>query len=55
MKKNDIFSEFKGALTEQFILQEMLSQTQYVPYYYSSDTSTLGEFYKLNLVNPFDL
>lgn len=41
IEKNDIFSEFKGALTEQFILQEMLSQTQYVPYYYSSDTSTL--------------
>lgn len=41
LEKNDIFSEFKGALTEQFILQELLSQTQYVPYYYSSDTSTL--------------
>ena len=37
---NEIFVEFKGALTEQFVLQQLISDTQYTPYYYSGDKST---------------
>lgn len=35
---NDVFVEFKGALTEQFVLQELLVETLYTPYYYTSDS-----------------
>lgn len=36
---NDIFTEFKGALTEQYAMQQLL--LNYVPYYYSKPKSTL--------------
>ena len=36
---NDIFVEFKGALTEQFVLQELIAGNQYIPYYYSGEKS----------------
>lgn len=36
---NDIFTEFKGALTEQYVLQQMICETEYTPYYYSSEKS----------------
>ena len=37
---NEIFVKFKGALTEQFVLQQLISDTIYTPYYYSGDKST---------------
>ena len=37
---NRIFSEFKGALTEQFVLQQLNSIREYVIYYWSSERST---------------
>ena len=37
---NSIFTEFKGALTEQYVLQEIKSCTKYTPYYFSEDKST---------------
>ena len=40
LEGNDIFVEFKGALTEQFVLQELVAETEYTPYYYATDTST---------------
>ncbi len=39
IKGSDIFTEFKGALTEEYVLEEILSSTQYTPYYYSGDKS----------------
>ena len=36
---NDLFVEFKGALTEQYVLQELISSTDYTPYYYGTDTA----------------
>jgi hypothetical protein len=36
---NRMFTEFKGALTEQYVLQQLISQLGVKPYYYSSDTS----------------
>ena len=37
---NDVFVEFKGALTEQYVLQELKAMTSYTPYYYSGEKST---------------
>lgn len=37
---NDIFVEFKGALTEQYVLQQLIASTDYTPYYYSGEKST---------------
>lgn len=37
---NDIFTEFKGALTEQFVLQEIMAVTSYTPFYFSGEKST---------------
>lgn len=40
VKGNEIFVEFKGALTEQYVLQELLATTDYKPYYFSGEKST---------------
>ncbi len=37
LKGNDIFVEFKGALTEQYVLSEILSQTDYKPFYFGTE------------------
>ncbi|MBP3200097.1 MAG: DUF4143 domain-containing protein [Lachnospiraceae bacterium] len=37
---DDIFVEFKGILTEQFVLQEIKSAIDYFGYYYTNKTST---------------
>ncbi|MBQ7158516.1 MAG: ATP-binding protein [Treponema sp.] len=37
---NDVFVEFKGALTEQYVLQEIKATTSYTPYYYSGEKAT---------------
>ncbi len=39
---NAIFTEFKGALTEQYVLQQLVFDTEYTPYYYS-ETKSEGE------------
>ncbi|MGN0325760.1 MAG: ATP-binding protein [Lachnospiraceae bacterium] len=39
---NSIFVEFKGALTEQYVLQQLIAGTEYTPYYYS-ETKAEGE------------
>ncbi len=39
---NSIFVEFKGALTEQYVLQQLIDGTEYTPYYYS-ETKSEGE------------
>lgn len=40
LEGNDIFVEFKGALTEQYVLQQIVSDTKYTPYYYAGEKST---------------
>ena len=37
---NDVFIEFKGALTEQYVFQELKAMTSYTLYYYSGEKST---------------
>lgn len=40
LEGNEIFTEFKGALTEQYALQELISETEYSPYYYATSSAT---------------
>src|SRR5690554_5137381 len=40
LQKNKLFTEFKGALTEQFILQQLISENGIHPNYWSNDTSS---------------
>lgn len=39
LEGNEIFKEFKGALTEQYVLQQLIADTDYTPYYYGTDTA----------------
>lgn len=39
LHKNKLFTEFKGALTEQFVLQQLMSEMGIHPNYWSNDTS----------------
>lgn len=38
LEGNQIFTEFKGALTEQFVLQQLVSDTGLTPYYLSDES-----------------
>ncbi|MBP3610478.1 MAG: ATP-binding protein [Lachnospiraceae bacterium] len=40
LEGNEIFQEFKGALTEQYVLQELVAGTSYTPYYFAGENST---------------
>lgn len=40
LEGNAVFVEFKGALTEQYVLQQIISDTKYNPYYYAGEKST---------------
>ncbi len=39
LKGNDVFTEFKGALTEQYVCQQLLAETEAVPFYWSAEAS----------------
>ena len=40
---NDIFVDFKGALTEQYVLQQIVSDTPYTPFYYGTEKATFEQ------------
>ena len=39
LERNRAFVEFKGALTEQYVLQQLIAETPYRMYYYSTEKS----------------
>ena len=39
LEGNKTFVEFKGALTEQYVCQQLCADTSYTPYYFSSDSN----------------
>lgn len=43
LEGNEIFVEFKGALTEQYVLQQLISDTPYTPYYYGTEKATFEQ------------
>lgn len=44
LEGSDIFVEFKGAMTEQYVLQQILAETSYTPYYYSVSSHNEVDF-----------
>jgi len=40
LENNKIFEEFKGALTEQYVLQQLITNREIKPYYWSAENST---------------
>lgn len=40
LEGNAVFTEFKGALSEQYVLQQIVSDTEYTPYYFAGSKST---------------
>ncbi|MDY6415755.1 MAG: AAA family ATPase [Succinivibrio dextrinosolvens] len=38
-----LFIEFKGAFTEQYVLQQIVSDTEYSPYYYGTESATFKQ------------
>lgn len=43
LEGNDIFVEFKGALTEQYVLQQLISDTPYTPFYFGTEKATFEQ------------
>ncbi len=48
---NALFVEFKGALTEQYVLQELVASTPYTPYYYGSERATFEQDFLIQKEN----
>ena len=44
LEGNRLFMEFKGALTEQYVYQQLIAETGYTPYYFSSSSHTEIDF-----------
>ena len=40
LDKNDLFKEFKGALTEQYVLQQLKTMKEITPYYWTNDRNS---------------
>lgn len=49
LEKDEIFVEFKGAFTEQYVLQQLICNTQYTPYYYGTDKSTFEQDFMIQM------
>lgn len=41
--------EFKGALTEQYVLQQLISDTPYTPYYYGTVKSNFEQDFMIQM------
>ncbi|MBP3743450.1 MAG: ATP-binding protein [Treponema sp.] len=55
---NTLFVEFKGALTEQYVEQELVASTPYTAYYYGSEKATFEQDFliqKENKVVPIEV
>ncbi len=40
LRGNNVFTEFKGALTEQYVFQQMIAETDYTMHYFATEKST---------------
>ena len=43
LEGNEIFVEFKGALTEQYVLQQIIADTDYTPFYFGTEKATFEQ------------
>lgn len=58
LKGNDLFVEFKGALAEQYVLQQIICDTNYTPYYFGTDKATFEQDFiiqKENNILPIEV
>ena len=55
LEGNRIFVEFKGALTEQYVYQQIISDTDYIPYYFSANSHTEIDFVVQKKMSPVPL
>ena len=44
LEGSQLFTEFKGALTEQYVYQQIIAETEYTPYYFSANSHTEIDF-----------
>ncbi|MCI8741319.1 MAG: ATP-binding protein [Lachnospiraceae bacterium] len=44
LEGNELFLEFKGALAEQYVLQQIVAETDYTPYYFSPSSHSEIDF-----------
>jgi len=40
LEENKLFEEFKGALTEQYVLQQFIASREITPYYWSAEKAS---------------
>lgn len=50
LEKNKIFTEYKGALTEQYVLTELISNYDITPFYYTSESKK----YEIDFLIEYD-
>lgn len=50
LEKNKIFTEYKGALTEQYVLTELISNYDLTPFYYTSESKK----YEIDFLIEYD-
>lgn len=58
LDENNLFVEFKGALTEQYVLQQLICDTNYTPYYFGTDKATFEQDFliqKKNEIIPIEV
>ena len=58
LEDNEIFVEFKGAITEQYVLQQLISDTNYTPFYFGTEKSTFEQDFiiqKDNRIIPIEV
>ena len=46
-----VFVEFKGALAEQYVLQQIICDTNYTPYYFGTDKATFEQDFMIQKEN----
>lgn len=49
LEKDEIFVEFKGAFTEQYVLQQLICDTQYTPYYYGTEEASFEQDFMIQM------
>lgn len=56
LEENSLFNEFKGALTEQYVLQELIANHKITPYYWSENTSEIDFLFEhKNSIYPLEV
>ena len=56
LEGNRVFTEFKGALSEQYVHQQLLAETGFTPYYWATNTNELDFLFQhRNAIVPLEV